>query len=1556
MRMHFSGLQALIWLCLGLACAGDGTLRVMMIHNSFQSSAGWKTGFKDFFVPYLNAYHGGFNISGDSASPYKIDVVLCEQDLSVDTETKLLACVTAAANGTDLLGNPTGDIDALIVGTSSGNAVVQTAAEAAKIPNLHCSGGNPAMWTAATPHAFGLHLPFPWYSRGPIRQAGLVGVKSVVVIRDHDWGFPRISAVAAMEWSLEANLKVIGPTLAWCTQWANFTTTCRVVNSACRCGLQSEWDALGYKYKADSMPSFYEIAESKVAEEGFYVRGEFISPKIVEYVRGIIQDVRSQGEDPEMVVNWMAASRSGLMAMALERFSYSTYFGGPNVPGTKWNGYESYFQNGSEALQLEHVLYNVGGGQWHHDMGFSDPLFGSSGNAVKLYTEQFGEPPGYDAAACMAAGIAVSYGLQKYGDPLDRNDVAVRRQQIRLAVGNLNDETLYGMVRFNRFNQNNGRMSVNWQVLEDGGTKPVLPPDAAATPWRYPSPSWDARFGCPPGSHGSGSGGFGIPVECAPCGEGTYMAKSSPKLTLSSCEQCPKGVGTMPGSLGTVQCESCPLGRMQNGETDQGVCNSCPHGMSRGSNDSDDCQLCKAGRYAAKQGLEVCDPCPAFSSQPDRGQTFCICDIGAYKDPSDLAAVGVTKDCLPCDAVLPGSTTFYPDSKHNDSCVCPEGSFWWRAAADAVGASCKACGKGLKCPGGYAKETSERRLATTLHHQPPLQDELYSAGPQQYIGADPDWIVSCENVLRCSGNLPLGICPGLTTGIACAACVEGAYDDGSTCADCGDWTSAIGPFLAILFLLLLLLGCVLLFAMRKSSPHHETLATITITGSLCAYTFQTLSSFSKLSITWIEPFASFKGILGIFTLNIGIIRPGCWTTVSPIGSCLGSLLLYPCCAIVLCIFFAVAKYVVKRQVTWNKVINAQGMLLTASYIALTFLGAQPFQCVANPDGTSSLLSYRAVTCWNEEHLVMLVLSIPALLLVLAFLALQIMVTMQYKANLMHAHGVDTVKRYSFLFQRFTPDLYYFALIASFRNLSVGLLPAVTVSSTELQFICLTLAVGGYTILQAKLWPWRTELANMLDASLNLLLLLLLVIGSMMVDFEQQSGSAVLQGMLYVVIIVMAGAFPIVGGYLLYRVLRRQRTYGIFLSHHKAGAAVLSRWFKMLLSGFTKKRIFLDSDDVNKLDAIIDCTAYDSENVVVLMTSQTLERMWCAAEIASAYRAKTPIVLVSCDNCGFTTFKMDMLQTLWTDEQVATLASSGVSLDDIMEAYTALSSMPCIQLKRTGASWQEHNEAAKCVMSQIEGGSSRLTSRLTISGGGGGSKEPTVGAMYMVGDVEGPESGACCRVLQSLLQSKLHEAVVLLDPLAELSKSNELRAKLSEAKVILVVLTQGILEQIHAAALLASCPEEAFVNLVPVKADEGFVYPTPQFWQDLAKGTIIDEGKLLGHGVSLEKVSVAFGKLFNVLALKFTSHGSQMIQNTEVEVLGSRLAMMLSKASQTSAEAAVTKIRSSTSVADEPKELLWPVTKDEAYLGTHVSNADEQGGHAVSKEELIQEAF
>eukprot|EP00435_Cladocopium_sp_Y103_P045137 s152_g12.t2 len=861
-----------------IVLADASTIKLMMLHNSAQSNAGWREGF-DFFVPWFNA-QGGFTMSADGQS-YTLDVVLCEEALDSDASTKVQGCVNQAQSQ---------NVDAIIVGTSSANDDVKAAAEAYSIPNLHCSGGNPMAWTASTPHAFGLHLPFPWYSRGPIRQAALLELKTIVVLRNYEWGFPRISAVAAMEWSLESAMTVIGPTVAWCDQWANMTTTCSIRNGACRCGEQSEFDAMGYKYQADTMPSFYEVTESKVTETGFDNRAEFISPNMVAFIEGVIDDVRSQGADPEMVVNWLTAARSGLVAMRNKKFEYKMYFGGPNDPGTKWNGYESYWNNGTTALGPDEALYNVGGGQWHHEMGFSDPYFGSTQAMVSAYYTQLGKNPTYDGAACMAAGIAVSFGLQKYGQSLTGMTVAQRRDEIRISVGTLNDETLYGMVRFNRFNQNNGRLTVNWQVLEDGGTRPVLPPDAAATQFRFPSPSWDARLGCPPGSYADGL--LQLPTQCTACPEGRARSLPSPGLNFTQCDVCPMGYGTLPAQTGLLECPACPAGRYQNGDSDRGVCNQCPLGTSRAANSSGGCSLCAAQSYADVTGLDACKPCPARSSQGDLGQTFCFCDVGNYKDPADRIPVGTVLPCLSCESVIPGSTTLYPNSRYSHECVCPTGTYFHRLGAESNVGHCQSCGLGLVCLGGREPGVSTNSSAPP--HQAPLQQEGYAAGAPAYSGGSPSFIVECSSSVTCPGGLALGVCPGSNSGIACMDCLPDHYKDNGICYSCAEAGFALWPLIIAFGLALIVLLGLYTFATKVDKPHRDSMMTVTIGAGLSLATLQALSAFSKVEVQWVEPLQTLRSVFAFLIFDISILRPGCFLgNTNPVLHYLGSLMVWP---------------------------------------------------------------------------------------------------------------------------------------------------------------------------------------------------------------------------------------------------------------------------------------------------------------------------------------------------------------------------------------------------------------------------------------------------------------------------------------------------------------------------------------------------------------------------------------------------------------------------------------------------------------------------------------
>eukprot|EP00435_Cladocopium_sp_Y103_P010730 s2299_g2.t2 len=1434
-------------------------LKVLMIHNTAEVDAGWNESFLDFWVPYLD------ELSLDLG----FDVSLCEDDLSNVTADPVPKCFA-----------DTTDVDVIVVGSSKLNQEIKAAAEEAKIPNIHCSGADPAEWNGVMqPHAFGIQLPWTFYSRDLIHQASSLGLTSLLLLRSSETHFSRSAAAAALEWSRSSGMRVIGPTLAWCNTWSIQTSSCSVRDGHCRCGEQAELDQLGMDYNLFLLPSFYEVSESLVVGSGFDSGGTYLSPALVAFVEGILEDVRAQGADPEVVVNFVTASNHVFKAMQRKTLSYKMYFAGNDL------GVESYWSNGTLAVSSADALYHLGAGPWHPESDFTDPFFGTSQQMISRYQQRFGRAPTADAAACVAAGISLTYGLQRYGRSLLNLSTAERRQEIRFALGRLDDETIFGKIRFNRFNQNIGSSSTTLQVLEDGRIRPVLPSSKTRQSLRFPSPTWEVRAGCPPGSYAAATN-WTRPVECVLCQEGTFRSTSTPPLEISRCEPCAvlRGRGTLPGERGAVDCPWCPPGRFQNASS--GLCIPCPVGTFRAANSSSSvCEACEAHSFADEEGLEVCKPCPNRSSQPDVGQTHCLCDLGSFSE----TATASSPICLSCDDDLPGSTTLQQNSKSSDACVCPPGTFWHRPSNGSSIAFCKPCSIGLVCAGGRAENSSK--------HQVPFQAAGYSAGAPSYPGADPPYIVTCTSAIRCP-ELPIGSCPAGNSGIGCVNCVANHYDDDGICRSCSESPFSVWPLMVAILLSIIALALLYKFATTVDRTSRDSVATILL-GAVFVLLIQLgVPNFSKVRVEWVEPLKTLRSVFSFMTFNVDVLRPGCWMSGrSPLMSYLGSLACYPGAALLILGLLAIAKYF-KVEVTWNEAINAIGVMLLAFYTALTSLTLRPFKCVGNPDGTASMVYYRNIICWQDDlHWAMVGISmIPFFGAVVAFYALTIWAVLNYASKVARSGGVKYVKRFSFLFGRFNPQHYYFVLILNTRNLLIAVTPVLLQMYNELLFIFFTFTLTLYALLQAHICPWRTQLSNLLDAGtspgMSCFLVAAVAIGITLLDFDVKRQTIIVQIMSMLSTLCFLTLFLALLCYSAYRAYRPSRTYGIFLSHHKLGAAVLARWFKMMLNEYVTDRIFLDSDDVSKLDAILDVTSWDTENVVVLMTSETMKRMWCAAEVASAWDSGTKLVLVSCDGNRITRGLIEEIPELWSEQQKATLFSTGVHIDMIVDAYKDLLTAPVIPLVRNGARIDPHHDVVKEVISQCRGLSRQVLSRLTLHVQRSASFSAPQNAIYLIGDVQTPEPGCVCRVIQTMLQASLQEMVNVINPVQAVLDLATLSTSWEGAKVILVVLTNGVLQDPTFAAAMAVCSESKWGVLVPVKADEQFAYPDPSFFESLHQGKIFSAEVLEAMNTDFRRVERIYRTIFNVLALKFTAHGSAHILSTEILVLKGRLMPLL----------------------------------------------------------------
>merc|ERR1712167_391962 len=96
-------------------------------------------------------------------------------------------------------------------------------------------------------------------------------------------------------------------------------------------------------------------------------------------------------------------------------------------------------------------------------------------------------------------------------------------------------------------------------------------------------------------------------------------------------------------------------------------------------------------------------------------------------------------------------------------------------------------------------------------------------------------------------------------------------------------------------------------------------------------------------------------------------------------------------------------------------------------------------------------------------------------------------------------AVDTkfMHTYFFLFFRFKPDAYYFALVFIMRNLIVALVPGVLPDAIT-QVFTITLILLVWLTTCAIVFPWRMDAHNYLDAAANIHMIMLLCVSGFFV--------------------------------------------------------------------------------------------------------------------------------------------------------------------------------------------------------------------------------------------------------------------------------------------------------------------------------------------------------------------------------------------------------------------------------------------------------------------------
>eukprot|EP00811_Abedinium_folium_P033515 NODE_6471_length_1669_cov_3.269131.p1 GENE.NODE_6471_length_1669_cov_3.269131~~NODE_6471_length_1669_cov_3.269131.p1 ORF type:complete len:529 (-),score=147.08 NODE_6471_length_1669_cov_3.269131:81-1499(-) len=139
-------------------------------------------------------------------------------------------------------------------------------------------------------------------------------------------------------------------------------------------------------------------------------------------------------------------------------------------------------------------------------------------------------------------------------------------------------------------------------------------------------------------------------------------------------------------------------------------------------------------------------------------------------------------------------------------------------------------------------------------------------------------------------------------------------------------------------------------------------------------------------------------------------------------------------------------------------------------------------------------------------------------------------------------------------------------------------------------------------------------------------------------------------------------------YCLFRNLRPGRKYDYFICHHKAGAQAQARLVKQLLQSHAGRSVFIDSDDLCRLDGLFSIVGFQVNHLLVYLTDSTLRRPWCVGEIVTALRSGVRVTLIKTPSFAPPTPSQIANLSSYIDFSSTALSEYGISLDDIAAAF------------------------------------------------------------------------------------------------------------------------------------------------------------------------------------------------------------------------------------------------------------------------------------------------
>jgi hypothetical protein len=613
-----------------------------------------------------------------------------------------------------------------------------------------------------------------------------------------------------------------------------------------------------------------------------------------------------------------------------------------------------------------------------------------------------------------------------------------------------------------------------------------------------------------------------------------------------------------------------------------------------------------------------------------------------------------------------------------------------------------------------------------------------------------------------------------------------------------------------------------------------------IVGSQTIAALQMINVLGNLATPWPSPFKDLLASMRILNFDVSLFNLNCLGQPS-------APLLYAMRVLMICLFFVVLLLIHSLLVVvlykgqfsqrWTTFVSITGVLFMIFYISVANAVFTPFRCYEHPNGKSTLRDFLTVTCWeDDDHTTMIITGAIGTLLPLGFLTGCMVVIWNFPRQ-MRLKNVRYLYMFRFLFFKYSPETYWYSSVLLIRNLLMSCAPILPNATAQIFMIFFT--IMPCLIIVLLFLPWNNKIANALEASITFGIATMLMVATLFVEAEgDETTFSVFCCVVFGVMVL--GVLVVLGNAFYQRfVAHAQKPFACFLCHHKAGAGCFARLLKLFLSDCPaiKKKVWIDCDDLQDLTLLFGYVGSYSDQVIALCSKRLLCRPWCVGELTTARHNKIPVNCIVFPDFEFpdASFIRDYAVHV---PDVSNLAPHGIDLEEAQTTLSWFASNGSIKLPDLDSNGLNF----MCqVVTTKKWDSNDYKPKKSSDASSGHSA-------WILCDHSNHEATATALIIEKLvlrfLLNELSKAPPVLPPDAEVHPDTQRIIYVCSAGCF---TNPACMSQIFQAA-------ELTVTILPIISEDSFRFPTPVFFDELAKeatpilqglGTAYKGGQLVG---------------------------------------------------------------------------------------------------------------